>query len=113
MAERRKVAAIVRAMPLKGLDMFSSADGTRVVSRWVVTGYNAGILGSSPDDRPIQFTGIAVWEVRDGKLAPNWWNGAPTNFLRCSRSRPTDPRMPSEGRSFSSVSNECLRGLRF
>lgn len=52
--------------------MFSGAEGKRVVSRWVVTGYNQGILGSLPDDRPIQLTGIAVWEIRDGKLAHYW-----------------------------------------
>ncbi|WP_169086768.1 ester cyclase [Paenibacillus sp. PL91] len=62
----------IRDMRLKSLDMFSGADGTRVVSRWVVTGYNQGVLGSPPDDRPIQLSGIAVWEVRDGKLAHNW-----------------------------------------
>jgi ketosteroid isomerase-like protein len=62
----------VRDLRLTNLDMFSSADGTRVVSRWKVTGFNQGILGTPADDRPIEFTGIAVWEVRDGKLAHNW-----------------------------------------
>ncbi len=52
--------------------MFPSADGTRVVSRWTVTGFNAGMFGTSPDSRPVRFTGIAVWEVRDGRLAHNW-----------------------------------------
>ncbi|MFC4809432.1 ester cyclase [Paenibacillus sp. GCM10023250] len=68
----RTFTSKIRDIKLKSLDMFSSADGKRVVSRWVVTGYNQGILGSLSDDRPIQFTGIAVWEVRDGKLAHNW-----------------------------------------
>ncbi|MDF2958712.1 MAG: hypothetical protein K0S39_447 [Paenibacillus sp.] len=68
----RTFSSKIRDMSLKNLDMFSSADGTRVVSRWIVTGYNQGIFGSSPDDQPIQFTGISVWEVRDGKLAHNW-----------------------------------------
>lgn len=62
----------VRDIRLKNLDMFSSADGTRVVSRWVATGFNRGMFGSAPDDRPIEFTGIAIWEIRDGKLAHNW-----------------------------------------
>lgn len=68
----RTFSSKIRDMRLKSLDMFSSADGTRVVSRWVVTGYNNGVLGAPPDGRPIEFTGIAVWEVRDGKLAHNW-----------------------------------------
>ncbi len=62
----------IRDMRLTSLDMFSSADGTRVVSRWVVTGFNRGMLGSPADDQPVEFTGIAIWEVRDGKLAHNW-----------------------------------------
>lgn len=68
----RTFTSKIRDISLKSLDMFSSADGTRVVSRWVVTGYNQGVLGFPPDDRPIQLSGIAVWEVRDGKLARNW-----------------------------------------
>ncbi len=57
---------------LTNLDMFTSADGTRVVSRWRVTGFNNGMFGTPPDGQPVEFTGIAVWEVRDGKLAHNW-----------------------------------------
>ena len=52
--------------------MFSSVEGSRVVSRWTLTGFNQGMFGTLPDDRPVQFTGIAIWEVRDGKLAHNW-----------------------------------------
>lgn len=62
----------IRDLRLVSHDMFSSADGTRVVSRWTVTGLNRGMFGTPADDRPIRFTGIAIWEVRDGKLAHNW-----------------------------------------
>jgi ketosteroid isomerase-like protein len=68
----RSFTAKIRDMRLTSLDMFSSADGTRVVSRWIVHGFNKGVLNTPPDDRPIELTGIAVWEVRDGKLAHNW-----------------------------------------
>ena len=27
------------------------------------------MFGAPADDRPVQFTGIAIWEVRNGKLA--------------------------------------------
>ena len=47
----------------------ASVDGSRVVSRWTVTGFNRGMFGAPADDRPVQFTGIAIWEVRNGKLA--------------------------------------------
>lgn len=68
----RSFSAKIRDLRLTSRDMFAGADGTRVVSRWVVHGFNQGILGTPADDRPIEFTGIAVWEVRDGKLAHNW-----------------------------------------
>ena len=54
------------------LDVFADAGGTRVVSRWVCRGRNNGIFGLPPDGRPVEFTGIAVWRVRDGRLAECW-----------------------------------------
>lgn len=68
----RAFSSKIRDLRLKNLDMFSNADGTRVVSRWVVTGFNRGLFGTPADDQPVEFTGIALWEVRDGKLAHNW-----------------------------------------
>jgi steroid delta-isomerase-like uncharacterized protein len=62
----------IQELRLVSDDMFSSTDGTRVVSRWTVTGFNRGMFGTPADDRPVQFTGIAIWELRDGKLAHNW-----------------------------------------
>ena len=29
-------------------------------------------FGTAADGEPVEFTGIAVWEVRDGRLAHNW-----------------------------------------
>jgi steroid delta-isomerase-like uncharacterized protein len=54
------------------VDTFASADGDRVVSRWVCTGRNNGMFGLPADDRPVSFTGIAIWRVRDGRLAECW-----------------------------------------
>lgn len=68
----RTLLSLVRDSRLISLDLFSSADGTRVVSRWKSSGFNRGILGMPADDRPIELTGIAIWEVRDGKLTHNW-----------------------------------------
>lgn len=56
----------------ESLETFSDATGSRVVSRWVCTGRNNGIFGLRPDGRPVSFTGIAVWRVRDGRLAECW-----------------------------------------
>ncbi|MDF1741136.1 MAG: redoxin domain-containing protein [Verrucomicrobiales bacterium] len=61
-----------KGLRLENLDCFASADGSRVVSRWIARGRNGGVLGTGADDREIEFTGIAIWEISDGKLAHNW-----------------------------------------
>ena len=54
------------------LETFANAAGDRVVSRWLNTGTNNGIFNLDPDGRAVSFTGIAIWQVRDGKLAECW-----------------------------------------
>jgi steroid delta-isomerase-like uncharacterized protein len=55
------------------IEMFQSAKGDRVVTRWRVTGKNNGFMGFEPDGAPIDMTGTAVFEVReDGLLQHNW-----------------------------------------
>jgi SnoaL-like polyketide cyclase len=55
------------------IETFQNEDGSRVASRWRITGKNNGILGTAADQQPISFTGTAVWAVReDGKLCHNW-----------------------------------------
>ena len=51
------------------LETFATGDGCRVVSRWLCTGTNNGVFGLAPDRQPVAFTGIAIWTVRDGRLA--------------------------------------------
>ena len=51
------------------LETFATADGERVVSRWLCTGLNNGVFGLPADRRPVAFTGIAIWTVRDGRLS--------------------------------------------
>lgn len=53
-------------------EAFANEAGDRAVSRWICSGRNNGIFGLPPDDRFISFTGIAIWEIRDGKLATCW-----------------------------------------
>ncbi len=54
------------------LEVFSDASGERVVVRWLCSGRNNGMFGSEPDGRPVAFTGIAIWRVRDGRLVECW-----------------------------------------
>jgi hypothetical protein len=55
------------------LETFQNADGSRVASRWRIAGKNNGLLGTPADQRPVSFTGTAVWAVgEDGKPHHNW-----------------------------------------
>jgi steroid delta-isomerase-like uncharacterized protein len=54
------------------IETFQNQDGSRVASLWRVSGKNNGMLGSEPNQKPISFTGTAIWNVReDGKLLQN------------------------------------------
>lgn len=54
------------------LEIIVNEAGDRVVSRWITRGRNNGIFGLPADQRPIQFTGIAIWRVEEGRLAECW-----------------------------------------
>ena len=63
----------VNDLQIEPIETFQNDDGTRVTSRWVMTGTNNGILSSVADQEPIVVTGIAVFAVGgDGKLLRNW-----------------------------------------
>jgi|SRR5581483_802753 len=65
--------AMINDLQFESLETFQNQDGTRVASRWLVTGRNNGVMGTPADQRPISFTGTAIWAVRsDGKLLHNW-----------------------------------------
>ncbi|KAF2395192.1 MULTISPECIES: ester cyclase [Pseudomonas] len=55
------------------IETFQNAQGTRVASRWKLTGKNQGFIGGRTCNSPFEMLGTAVWEVRpDGLLAHNW-----------------------------------------
>ena len=55
------------------IESFQNADGSRVASRFRMHGRNNGFLGTAPDQRPVAFTGTAIWAVSpDGTLLHNW-----------------------------------------
>ena len=65
--------AKVNDLHLEVIESFQNDDGSRVASRWLLTGKNNGFLGTEPDQQAIAMTGTAVWAVRgDGKLLTNW-----------------------------------------
>jgi steroid delta-isomerase-like uncharacterized protein len=55
------------------IETFQNEEGSRVASRWRVSGRNNGMFGLPADQREVSLTGTAVWQVReDGKLMHNW-----------------------------------------
>lgn len=65
--------AAVDDIRVEVVESFQNADGSRVASRWVITGRNNGFAGTEPDGQPIELTGIAVLAIRpDGLLEHNW-----------------------------------------
>ena len=55
------------------VETFQNHDGSRVASRWRVTGRNNGIMGTEPNGVAFEMTGTAVWEIdADGMFRHNW-----------------------------------------
>jgi predicted ester cyclase len=61
----------ISEMAMENLDIFESKDGSKVVSRWIFTGYHNGMFGLEPNRKPIRISGISIWHIRDNKLAHN------------------------------------------
>ncbi len=65
------------------VETFQSQDGSRVASRWRVTGRNNGFMGTEPNDAPFEMYGMAVWEAgTDGLLRHNWVGAECVRSLR-------------------------------
>jgi hypothetical protein len=65
--------ALVQDFEFHVVESFQNDDGSRVASRWRITGRNAGLMGTPPNCAPFEMTGTAVWEVGDdGLLRHNW-----------------------------------------
>lgn len=56
----------------ESVDLFYNEAKDKVVSRWVCSGKNGGLFGLKPNLRVISFTGIAIWTIRDNRLAECW-----------------------------------------
>ena len=56
----------------ESVDIFSNEQGDKVVSRWMCSGKNNGLFGLEADDRFISFSGMAIWSIRDQRLAECW-----------------------------------------
>jgi len=56
----------------ESVEIFYNDKQDKVVSRWICSGKNNGLFGLTPDHRFISFTGIAIWTVKNDKLAECW-----------------------------------------
>ena len=72
----------VNDLHVDSIESFQNDDGTRVASRWVMTGSNNGVLGTEPNGKPVAMTGTAVWTVDDGKLQRGWVEQASFELYR-------------------------------
>lgn len=70
-------------------DAFSNTTGEKVVSRWICSGKNNGIFGLPPDGCLVSFTGIAIWKIRDGKLAECWVERSAFELYQELQSKPS------------------------
>lgn len=68
----RKFQGLLLEAKTESEDIIYDEIQNKVVSRWVCSGKNNGILGLEPDGRFVSFTGIAIWSVKDNRLAECW-----------------------------------------
>jgi predicted ester cyclase len=68
----RTFQAVLLDARTENIEVFANAAGDRVVPRWLCSGRNNSIFALPPDRRPVSFTGIAIWSVREGRLAACW-----------------------------------------
>lgn len=55
------------------IESFQNFDGSRVASRWRVTGRNNGMMGTEPNGASFEMFGTAIWEIdENGTLLHNW-----------------------------------------
>lgn len=57
----------------ESIETFQNAEGTRVASRWKLSGRNKGFFAGRQCLTPFEMLGTAIWEVgADGRLHHNW-----------------------------------------
>ena len=78
------------------LDLFTNPAGDMVVSRWITRGINNGIFGLPATGEPIEFTGIAIWRVQDGRLAECWVERSAFELYQKLSSRPQGSAPPAD-----------------
>jgi len=63
----------IEGFKFSSIETFQNAAGTRVASRWKLSGLNNGFFGGRKCLSPFEVLGTAVWEIdADGKLRHNW-----------------------------------------
>jgi hypothetical protein len=69
----RQFLARVHDFQFHIVETFQNEDGSRVASRWRLTGRNNGMMGTRPNGAPFEMSGTAIWEVgENGLLRHNW-----------------------------------------
>lgn len=67
--------SIFRGIPDAHIEVEDSfVSGTKVASRWTVTGTHEGeLFGVPATGEPFEITGLAIFRMEDGKIAEKWY----------------------------------------
>lgn len=58
------------------------AEGDRVMMRWTASGtHNADVFGLAPTGRPLEWAGISLFAVKDGRITGHWAFGEELTLL--------------------------------
>lgn len=68
----RKFQKLLLEAKTENIELFFNEAENKVVSRWVCSGKNNGILNLPPNGQFVSFTGIAIWSIRDNRLSECW-----------------------------------------
>lgn len=68
----RRFLARVHDLQFQFAETFQDQDGSRVASRWQVTGRYNGIVGTKPNGAPFETTDTALGVEPNGLLRPSW-----------------------------------------
>lgn len=72
---RQTVTAYLTAFPdmhVVNEDVFAAGD--KVVVRWKTTATHKGdLMGLPPTGKKVEFTGITIYRIADGKMVETWW----------------------------------------
>jgi hypothetical protein len=92
------------------VETFQNQDGSRVTSRWRITGRNNGLRGTEPNDAPFEMCGTAVWKLGQmASYATTGWSGMRSRSTALSRGRTAGITSSETGSQMAKFDGPYLR----